>query len=187
MLITWRLDRSPLGKRGDEEGYGRGIFFRTRGGCFYFILLKFERMCKPMKHTKLLALILALLALFSLASCFDSPDTVALWRDATYQMDTTLGEGQKTVVVAVTAGEKTVNFTLKTDAETLGEALLANKIIEGEEGPYGLYVKKVNGILADYDIDQSYWGFYQDGEMMMTGVDGTQIVGGEHFELVYEK
>ena len=140
-----------------------------------------------MKNTKILALLLALLCAFSLASCFDTPDTVDLWRDATYTIDTTLGTGAKTVAVSVVAGEKTVVFTINTDADTLGEALLALGIVEGEMGAYGLYVKRVNGILADYDVNQSYWGFYQKGEMMMTGIDGAAISGGESFELVYEK
>ena len=50
-----------------------------------------------------------------------------------------------------------------------------------------LYVKKVNGILADFDKDQTYWGFYQNGEYLLTGVDTTAIVGGEHFEIVYSR
>lgn len=140
-----------------------------------------------MKNTKIFALLLALICAFSLISCFDTPDTVDLWRDATYSIDTTLGTGDKTVTVSVTAGEKTVVFTVNTNAATLGEALVAEGLLEGEEGAYGLYVKRVNGILADYDVDQSWWGFYQNGEMMLTGVDGTEISGGESFELVYEK
>ena len=55
-------------------------------------------------------------------------------------------------------------FEVSTDKETVGEALLDAKLIEGEEGAYGLYVKKVNGIVADYDVDQTYWAFYVDGE-----------------------
>ena len=140
-----------------------------------------------MKNTRILALLLALICAFSLISCFDTPDTVELWKNADYQIDTTLGTGEKTVTVSVTAGEKTIVFTVNTNADTLGAALLENGIVEGENGAYGLYIKRVNGILADYDIDQSYWGFYQNGEMMMVGVDGTVITGGESFELVYEK
>ena len=140
-----------------------------------------------MKNTRIFALLLALICVFSLASCFDAPDTVELWRDATYSIDTTLGTGEKTVSVSVTAAEKTVVFTINTNAATLGEALISLGLVEGENGAYGLYIKRVNGILADYDVDQSWWGFYQNGEMMMTGVDGTAISGGESFELVYEK
>ena len=71
--------------------------------------------------------------------------------------------------------------------ETVGEALEEHGLVSGEEGPYGLYIKKVNGITADYDIDQSYWSFNKNGEYMMTGADKTEIENGAHYELVYTK
>ena len=114
-------------------------------------------------------------------------ETERLWQSAQWLEDKTFGEGEKCVKVTVKAGEKSVLFTLYTDASTLGEALLENELVEGEEGQYGLYIKKVNSILADYDVDGSYWGFYQNGEYMMTGVDSTAISGGEAFELVRTK
>ncbi len=132
--------------------------------------------------TQFLALLLAVL-LVSFVSCL----TRDPWLDAIYTEDTELGEGAKTVTVDLRVEEHSITFTVHTDAETLGEALLENNLIEGEDSQYGLYIKKVNGILADYDRDGSYWGFYQNGEYMMTGVDFTPISGGEHFELVYEK
>lgn len=145
------------------------------------------------------ALLMALLLVFALASCDiftggttttppdDSSTTVTPWDGATYTKDTEFGTGAKTVQVEVKYESHSVTFTIHTDAATLGEALIAHDLIAGEESAYGLYVKTVNGILADYDIDQSYWGFFKDGEYMMTGVDGTEISGGEHFELVYTK
>ena len=50
-----------------------------------------------------------------------------------------------------------------------------------------VYIKSVNGITADYDVDRSYWAFNKNGEMMLTGVDMTNIADGEHYELVYTK
>ena len=69
----------------------------------------------------------------------------------------------------------------------MGDALVEHKLIEGEESQYGLMVLKVNGMTADYDIDQTYWAFYQNGEYMMSGVDSTAIVCGEYFEIVHSK
>lgn len=139
--------------------------------------------------TTKLSLIIIVVMMISLASCNlikhkEHPDT---WDDAIYKEDTELGTGAKTVIVDVVKQEKKVTFTIHTDAKTLGEALTAQGLIEGEDSQFGLYIKKVNGMTADYDIDQSYWGFYQNGEYMMNGVDTTEINGGEHFELVYEK
>ena len=110
-----------------------------------------------------------------------------LWKDATYTEDTTLGSGEKAFYLVVKADDKEVTFTINTYENTVGKALKAAGIIEGEEGPYGIYIKKVNGILADYDIDQSYWSFEQNGEAMLTGVDSTEFKVGERFELVYTK
>ena len=110
-----------------------------------------------------------------------------VWANATYQEDVTFGEGEKTLMVSVTAEEKTVTLTLYSDKKTVGEALLEHDLIAGENGAYGLYVKVVNGITADYDVNQSYWSFMKDGEPMMTGVDGEEFSNGDKYELVYTK
>ena len=87
-----------------------------------------------------------------------------------------LGEGA-TVFTVVTADLDGVETTweIRTDASTVGEALLAVELIAGEDGPYGLYIKTVNGITLDYDTDGKYWAFYIDGEYGLTGVDSTEI------------
>lgn len=134
-----------------------------------------------------LSLVLALLMMCALVSCDLFGQNKDPWEDAIYTENTEVGTGSKIVEVEVVVKEHSVTFTIHTDAETLGEALIAHGIIEGEQGEYGIYIKRVNGILADYDVDGSYWGFYQNGEYVMSGVDFTAILGGEHFELVYSK
>ncbi len=105
---------------------------------------------------------------------------------AKYTEDTTLGEGSKTITVTVKDHEsKAVVFTIKTDAKTVGDALLENKLIAGEDGMYGMYIKVVNGLRADYDKDRAYWGFNVNGETSLTGVDMTDITDGGVYELVY--
>ena len=136
---------------------------------------------------KTVSLILVFVIAIALIACGRQTDTDALWENALYTEDTELGEGEKTVNVKVEVGERAVIFTVKTDAEMLGDALMAHGLIDGEEGQYGLYVKKVNGITADYDVDGHYWGFYKGGEYMMTGIDMTEFADGESYELVYAK
>ena len=149
------------------------------------------------------ALFLALLMTLCLFACkqqVETPETSAgtsenggavapegLWKDATYLSDAEFGEGAKTVKVKVIAEDKSVTFTVKTDAATLGEALLAHGLIAGDEGQYGLYIKYVNGIRADYDLDKRYWNFTKNGEYMMTGADMTEIADGECYEFTYAK
>ena len=101
--------------------------------------------------------------------------------------NTTLGTGENTLTVTVGAEEKSIDFTIRTDKTVVGDALKEHKLIDGEEGPYGLYVKVVNGIEADYDKDQSYWSFEKDGEAMLTGVDSTEFKDGDCYELVRTK
>lgn len=110
-----------------------------------------------------------------------------IWNDAVYTEDTELGYGDKTITVEVEASGKSVSFTINTNAENLGDALVENELVEGETGGYGLYIKTVNGMLADYDTDKSYWAIYKDSEFLMTGADTTPIKSGEHYEFVYSK
>lgn len=131
--------------------------------------------------------ILILSLAFCLSACGKKEVQANLWAEAMYTDDAELGNGEKTIKVEVITPEKTVTFTLHTDAKTLGEALLSHNLIEGEKGAYGLYVKKVNGILADYDIDGSYWGLNKNGEGMMTGVDGAELSDGDRYSIVYTK
>lgn len=156
------------------------------------------------KLLSIIALLICVLSVCSLCACgtsADSGNTVqtesalietaaqndGLWANAVYTADTELGEGEKAVTVEVSAEDTTVTFTIHTDAETLGDALIAHGLISGEESEYGLYVKEVNGIKADYDTDKAYWASYKDGEYLQTGVDTTKISDGDKYELVYTK
>ncbi len=77
--------------------------------------------------------------------------------------------------------------SVKTDSsKNLRQALEGAGLISGDEGPYGLYVKVVDGVTADYDVDQSYWSLTKDGELC-SGVDSTKIADGDHFEFTYTK
>lgn len=140
-------------------------------------------MKKILTITLLVAICLASVSLISCAKI----DAEGLWENATYRNDKAFGEGEKTVQVEVIVEEKSVTFTIKTDKETLGDALVEHGLIEGEDGPYGLYVKRVNGILADYDTDGYWWALKQNGESCMTGIDSTVISNGEHYELILTK
>lgn len=99
-----------------------------------------------------------------------------------------LGEGEKEFLFTATDldGNET-NLTIHTDKETVGEALLELGVIDGEDGQYGLYVKEVIGITADYDEDGTYWAFYVNGEYAMSGVDQTKIAENESYAFKVEK
>ena len=150
---------------------------------------------------KAAALILALALALALAACGEAPavstgtpeptagpseGAVGVWDTAEYTEDTELGEGASTITVEVTAGDRTVAFTVHTDAENLRAALEPLGLIAGEESEFGLFLKSVNGISADYDADGFYWALYVEGEYASTGVDSTPVSDGGSYALVRE-
>ena len=90
------------------------------------------------------------------------------------------------VVVTDLEGNETA-FDYSSNAASLGEALVAEGLIEGHETEYGLYIDAVNGITADWDNDQTYWAFYINGEYATTGIDGTEIVADTTYGLTLTK
>ena len=122
-----------------------------------------------------------------LTACGKTVTETGIWEQAVYTDNTEVGNGSKTLFLGVTAENKTVEITVHSNKETVGDALTEHGLITGEEGPYGLYVKTVNGMLADYDINKTYWSFSKDGEVMMQGVDTTELEDGAHYEFVCTK
>ncbi|MCM1054397.1 MAG: DUF4430 domain-containing protein [Bacteroides sp.] len=107
----------------------------------------------------------------------------SVWDSAVYTEDSEVGEGSVTIKVEVAAEDRSVTLTVHTDKDNLGDALLENELVSGDESEYGLYIKFVNGMEADYDKDGTYWAISRDGEYLMTGADSTPIADGEHYEL----
>lgn len=81
---------------------------------------------------------------------------------------------------------KETSYEIKSSKETVGEALIDEGLIEGEEGEYGLYVKTVNGITLDYEKDGKYWAFYVDGKYAQNSVDATAITQGATYSFKAE-
>ena len=149
----------------------------------------------------ILAMLLAIGMLLSVVSCNDtkSPaestpqqqqnntpsgqiEATGLWANAKYLKDTTVGEGAKTVLVDIEAAGQKITLTVNTDKENLGEALFALGIINDAS-----FFDTANGIKADWNADQAYWGFYEGENYMMVGVGDVKLSGGEHYRLVYTK
>ncbi len=121
----------------------------------------------------ILCLVLIAAMAFGTTGCKEKPvEMTAVMEDGI------IGEGEQMFRLTVAVkGEETV-FDVYTNKETVGEALQELGLIAGEKGPYGLYVKTVNGITLDYDKDGWYWAFYQDGVYATSGVDKTKIIQG---------
>lgn len=137
---------------------------------------------------KIGALLLTVIVVIAAAGCTTAGKNDAGGETITVKNGATIGEGSKTLQVEVVNDEgKSTKFTVKTDEKTVGEALQALQVLSGEEGPYGLYIKEVNGIVADYEKDATYWGFYINGEYAMTGADMTDVADGSSYTFKVEK
>jgi len=135
-----------------------------------------------MKNMKrILAVVLALAFVFCFAACAKTAEgaettTAAPAGDLSFKFTAVDLDGNKT--------DFDVPFT---DGQTVGEALLAEELIAGEDGDYGLYVKTVNGITLDYEADGAYWSFYIGEEPASTGVDGEKAVADGVYQFVATK
>lgn len=126
------------------------------------------------KNTKLALALLGLLAVIGLfAGLYLSsrPDTVP---------------GAKSVTVAVVHSDKSQrNFCYETTKEYLGDLLLSEGLIKGDPGPYGLYITEVDGEVADYSANKSYWALFIDDAYATQSADLTPLAHNGVYSLVY--
>lgn len=108
-----------------------------------------------------------------------------LWNGALYTEDCEIGSGAHNALITVKIGSRDVTITVKSDKSNLAEMLTESGLVEGEESSYGLYIKKVNGVLADYDTDKAFWSLLQNGTPTAVGASSITVSDGDAYELVY--
>ena len=133
---------------------------------------------------RIIAVLLALVLVFSFAACAKTkttdPTTTAAPTDAAEDLVF------KFVVVDLEGNKKDFDVTF-TEGQTVADALLEQEQVAGEESEYGLYVKTVDGVTLDYDADGAYWSFYIGDEMATVGCDGEQAAAGATYQFVATK
>lgn len=91
--------------------------------------------------------------------------------------------GSKKITVEVIVPDKpSKEFTIRTSAKFLGQALDEKKLIKGTKGKYGLFISSVNGVTADTSKEE-WWCITKSDKQVNTGADMTPINNGDHFEL----
>ena len=94
------------------------------------------------------------------------------------------------VTISVTVIDDKKNsdtFEITTKSENLGDALLESGRVKGDNDKFGLYIKEVDGLRADFELDGAYWSVSKDSKMLVTGPSQTPIADGDKFELTYTK
>lgn len=93
--------------------------------------------------------------------------------------------GAKALTVEVIHGSgETRTFDFRTDAETLADALVEQKIVEDNQGAYGLYILTADGETVN-EANQEWWCITKGGESLMTGASDTVITDGDTYELTF--
>ena len=125
---------------------------------------------------KLFALMLVVALMLTLVACA-----------AKAPAETTAVQGEvKTFTVTVVHGDgSSKEFTYETQEEFVGPVLEAAGLIEGNAGPYGMEITKVDGEQAIYDTDKAYWALYEGAEYALQGIDTTPIKDGGTYKLEY--
>ncbi len=131
---------------------------------------------KNIKHISLRLLLTVLIAAMALSSLSCGRTPTGDGEPKAFLLETYLEDGTLDYKGELTSSKATV-----------GEALVEAGLLEGEEGPYGLYVKKVNGKFAEFESTGTYWAFYIGNEYAMSGVDTTLIEDGQLYVLRIEK
>lgn len=93
------------------------------------------------------------------------------------------GGEEKSFTLQVIHGDGSrMETTVDTEKDTVGEALLDAGLIDGDQGPYGLYVTTVDKETAD-ETQEEWWCLTKGGGSVNTGVDSTPVEDGATYEL----
>ena len=143
---------------------------------------------------KLFAIVLALAMVLTLAACAAAPaaqttgntagETAGDTADS--QTESTGVLKHITVTVVHSDGSSKI-FEYETEEEFLGPLLLAEGLIQGEDGPYGLEIIEVDGETAIYESTGAYWALYEGDEYALQGVDTTPVVDEGTYKLEYTR
>lgn len=112
------------------------------------------------------------------SSTVSETDASVTEESTVYESGSVIGQGEKHIYVTATDSvnqELIGTFEFYTDAENIGDALLEYGFISGDDSEYGLYVKVVNGVKAEYETNGTYWAFYVNGDLATTGVSSTSV------------
>lgn len=99
-------------------------------------------------------------------------------------------QGTKSITIEVVDNNaNSTVYDVHTDAEYLRQAMKEADGLEfsGTESEYGMMVETVNGVTVDWNADQSYWGFYVNGDYCNYGIDTQPVTDGDVFRIVYSK
>jgi hypothetical protein len=127
-----------------------------------------------MKNKKIIIAVIAFVAVIGLMA--------GIWFAT--RPETHVGAKTITVTVIHKDGSQVVK-TYHTDEEFLAPVLVAEGLVTGKDGPYGLDIVSVDGEEAVWEKHKAYWALYVGEEYANSGASSTPIADGDTFKLVY--
>ena len=121
---------------------------------------------------KILVLVLALAMVLSLTACGGKTPQNNAEEKLSFSV----------IVVHQDLTEKT--FIYEAPAGKLGAVLEQEGLIASEGADKGMF-HTVDGEKADWNINKSYWAFYEENEYAMKGIYDTDIAANATYKLVY--
>lgn len=97
-------------------------------------------------------------------------------------------EGSKSITIEVVDDQKkSTTYDLKTDADYLKEAMdeVEGLTYSGEDTAYGYTLYTVNGVTADFNVDNAYWSIYVNNEYGQFSLDKQPINDKDAFKVEY--
>lgn len=141
---------------------------------------------------KIISILIAIATLFGFAACGKTEKeklegTTTSTRASESPVYEAKGEGKNTFFFDVVFQDgKSSYYKIKTNKAFVGEALKELGLVEGEEGPYGLFIKTVDGETHKYEDDGKYWAFYVDGTYAEKSADQTEIQDSHYYSFKVE-
>lgn len=129
---------------------------------------------------KLIAFLICLSLVLALAGCV----TAKPLQEDQLPGTTEAATAKTFTVTVVHADGSEKKFDYETTDKVLGDYLESQGLIESEGADDGMF-HTVDGEKADWNENQSYWGFYIGEEYAMTGIYATDITDGSSYKLVY--
>lgn len=100
-------------------------------------------------------------------------------------------KGAKAITITVISNDgSSKDYSLNTDAEFLRKAMdevqdLTYSGSESEE--FGMMIDTINGVRADYTLDNAYWAIYVNGEYGSYGIDQQPVADKDAYKFEYTK
>lgn len=136
----------------------------------------------------LAVLVIGAICLYSSNKDKDVEDAKVARKEVIVQGNKDTSNNKRITIEVINIDGSKQTYGIESDKQFLGEVVkeVAGLTVEGDQTPTGLFVKTVNGVYADFNVNQTYWAFYCNDQYCQTGIDTQPVAEGDKFKIVQE-